>query len=484
MGIVLRQSLNNTLITYIGFGIGAVNTLFLYTHFLTDEYFGLVNVILSASAVIMPVLAFGVPNTLIKYYSSFEDKRTIDGFLTMMLLLPLTLILPIAGLSYLAHDAIGSFLSKENPIVKGYVWYIFLIGVAMAYFEVFYAWARIRMKSVFGNFMKEVFSRLGVTLLLVLVYLKAITIDTFLYALVGLYILRAIMMKIYAFKLRMPKMTFAFPKNKREILVYSALIILGGSAAIVLLEIDKVMLNQYISIENVAYYSVAGFIATVIAVPSRSMHQITYPMTAELMNGKDYPGLKKLYQKSSLTLFIVSGFLFILILLNLNDLYDLLPAAYGNGFIIVFWVGLAKVYDSVLGNNNAIMYNSDYYRSLLAMGVLLAILAIFLNLWLIPKYQLDGAAIASFLAFFIYNTIKLAYVRSKFKMSPFTSETGKVFGLLIFVTVLFQFLEFPFHPILNIALKSLVMTTMYIGVLYRFKISEDVFGVLNRFLGR
>ena len=142
-----------------------------------------------------------------------------------------------------------------------------------------------------------------------------------------------------------------------------------------------------------AYYSVAGFIAMTVAVPSRSMHQITYPLTAELLNKNDKVGLKNLYQRSSLTLFIVSGLLFLIILLNLNDLYEMLPEAYRNGFIIFIWLGLAKIYDAILGNNNSILYNSDYYRAVLVMGVLLAILTILLNLWLIPKFGLDGARI-------------------------------------------------------------------------------------------
>jgi O-antigen/teichoic acid export membrane protein len=484
MGIVLKQSFNNTIITYIGFGVGAINTLFLYTNFLTDDYYGLVNVILSASAVLMPILAFGVPNTLIKYYSSFKDEKTTDGFLTLMLLLPIVLILPIGVVSYFAYDLIGNFLSKENAIVKGYLWYIFWIGVSMAYFEVFYAWARIRMKSVFGNFMKEVFSRIGITFLLLLIYFGIISVETFLKAMVGMYLFRTLIMNWFAFRLRRPVFRLNFPKNMRAILIYSTLIILGGSAAIILLEIDKVMINQFIEIKNVAYYSVAGFIAMVIAVPSRSMHQITYPMTAEYINKGDSVSLKVLYQKSSLTLFIIAGFLFLLILLNLNELYDLLPKPYRDGFMIVFWLGLAKVYDSVIGNNNAIMYNSDYYYSVLAIGVLLAIFAILFNLWLIPKYGLDGAAIASFLAFFIYNTIKLLYVKFKFQMSPFTSETFKVLVLLIAIAAIFYYVRFPFHPVINIVLKSMLMSILYLGVLYRFRISEDVFGMFNRFLKR
>jgi len=482
MGVVFKQSLNNTIVTYLGFGVGAVNVLFLYTNFMSDEYFGLVNVVLSAAMVLMPIMAFGVPNTLIKFYSSFTDDRTTDGFLTLMLFLPLILIVPVAGITYLAHETIGNFLSKENSIVKDYIWPIFWIGTAMAYFEVFYAWARVRMRSVFGNFMKEVFSRVGVTMLLFFLYFDLIPIEAFIPIAVGIYLLRTLIMAIYAFSVRMPRLIFDFPNNTRNILVYSTLIILGGSAAIVLLEIDKVMINQFIEIENVAYYSVAGFIAMVIAVPSRSMHQITYPLTAELLNNKDKPALKELYQRSSLTLYIVSGLLFILILLNLNDLYEMLPEAYRNGFVIFVWLGLAKVYDALLGNNNSILYNSDYYRAILFMGVVLAVLTILLNLWLIPEYGLDGAAIASFSAFFIYNSLKLVYVKSKFGIQPFTNETLKVTALLIALGLTFYFLDFPFHPILNIVLKGILISVLFIGMIYRFKISKDVFGVLTKIL--
>ena len=312
MGIVFRQSVNNTLITYIGFAIGAVNTLFLYTRFLSEEYYGLVGVILSTAALLMPIMAFGVPNTLIKYYSSFkkEDSRS---FLSMMLLLPLIMVVPLALLSYLANEAIGSFLANKNAIVRDYVWHIFLIGLAMAYFEVFYAWCKVQMKTVFGNFMKEVFVRVGVSVLLLLLYADVITVSFFLYALVGLYLLRTVIMKLVAYSLEFPELTIRKSVVTREIFTYSFLIILGGSTAIILLEIDRFMINQFIQINNVAYYTVAIFIATVVAVPSRAMHQITYPLTAEILNQNDEVRLKSLYKKSSLTLFIVAGIIFLLI---------------------------------------------------------------------------------------------------------------------------------------------------------------------------
>ena len=484
MGVVFKQSLNNSIITYLGFGLGALNTLVLYLRFMEPEYYGLLQVVLSASVVIMPLLAFGVPNTLVKFYSGFTDVKSKDGFLTLMLFLPLALMLPIAGITYVVNDSISNFLSKENPIVRGYVWHIFFVAMTMAYFEVFYAWARVHMKSVFGNFMKEIFGRVGQSVLLVLLYFDVISVTSFIDGLVVVYVLRMLFMKIYAYTLYRPRLVFDFPSNTRKILVYSALIILGGSVAIVLLEIDKVMINQFIKIENVAYYSVASFIALVIAVPSRSMHQIMYPLTAELMNKNDLAGLSRLYQKSSLTLYIISGLLFALIFLNLNDLYELLPDAYRNGYIIFVWLGLAKLYDALLGNNNSILYNSDYYRAVLYMGIFLAIVTVLLNVWLIPAYGLDGAAIASFSAFFIYNTVKLIYVKMKFNMLPFTKETVQISVLLAITLLTFYFIRLPFHPIISIMIKSLGITLLYVGVLYKFKISEDVFQVLSKVFGK
>jgi len=483
MGIVFKQSFNNLVITYIGFAIGAMNTLFLYARFLTDTYYGLVSVILATSAILMPLLAFGVPNTLIKFYSGFSDSRSQNGFLFIMLVLPLALIIPIAGISFVANEFIGNFLGQRNIIVKDYVWHIFLIGLAMAYFEVFYSWSRIHMKSVFGNFMKEIFVRVGVSILLFLVYFQMISVDTFLQSLVGLYLLRTIIMKLYAYSLKWPSLNFAIPKNIRSILTYSFLIILGGSSAVILLEIDRFMINQFIEIEKVAYYTVAVFIATVISVPSRAMHQITYPMTAALLNQGDTKGLAVLYQKSSLTLFIVSGLLFVLIVLNLNDLYLLLPETYRGGFSIVFLIGLAKLFDALLGNNNAILYNSDYYKAILILGVFLAACTILFNWALIPRIGILGAALATFLAIFIYNILKLIYVKQKFDLQPFSTDSFKVMGLLILISTVFYFIQFPFHPILNIVLKSILICIVYIGILYRFKISEDVFGILSKFLG-
>ena len=426
MGIIQNQAIKNTLVTYLGFGFGAINTLFLYTQVLEPEYYGLVTFILASGALLMPLMAFGVHNTFVKFYSA-QKEDSIDGFLTLMLVLPLLVCIPLALLTASFQDQIGALLSQKNSLVQDYIWYVYLVGLAMAYFEVFFAWSRVHLKSVFGNFMKEVFARVAATLLLGLYFFEIISLDTFFKALVGVYLARMLVMQGYAYRLRFPKLNFKFPEESRNMFVYSLLIILGGSAAVILLEIDKVMINQFKALENVAYYGVAIYIATVIIVPSRAMHQITYPLTAELLNKRNLLELDVLYKKTSLTLFIASGLLFLLIILNLEDLYTLLPEAYTKGFYIVFLIGLAKVFDSALGNINSILFNSAYYKTILLFGVCLALLTVVLNLWLIPILGIEGAALASFISIFLFNLLKMIFVKLKFGFLPFTKQSFLVF---------------------------------------------------------
>ena len=105
MGIVINQSIKNTVITYIGFGIGAINVIFLYTKFLSESYFGLITFILSTANILMPLMAFGVHNTIVKFYSSFKTRQSQNGFLTLMLFLPLLIILPIGLIGVFAYDS-------------------------------------------------------------------------------------------------------------------------------------------------------------------------------------------------------------------------------------------------------------------------------------------------------------------------------------------------------------------------------------------
>ena len=482
MGIVRSQSFKNTITTYLGFAIGALNTLYLYVFFISDVHYGLISFMLSTANIMMPLMAFGVHNTIVKFYSTFKTKNSLNSFLTLMLFLPLALIIPTGLIGVVAHDAIAGAISQKNPIIGDYIWYIYLAAIAMAYFEVFFAWTKTQMQTVFGNFMKEVSARIGVMLLLFCVYFEWITVETYIVSVVGVYGLRMLIMMFYAFTIRLPVLKFNKIERLSAVLKYSFLIIIAGSIATVILDIDSFMLGLYIPIEKVAYYGVAIYIATVIVVPSRAMQQILQPLTAQYLNANNKVALEDLYIRSSQTLFIIGGLIFLLIVLNINSLYATIPAQFSGGLFVVFLVSMAKLYDCLMGCNNVVLFNSDYYRVVLLFGVILTILTIGLNMIFIPMYGINGSAFATFLAVAVYNTIKIYFVKRKFGMIPFTIDTGKVTVLIMVMAGLFYFWEFPFHPLVNIALKSVLISLIYVVIVFKMKVSDDISAMIQKYL--
>ncbi|MBP7470837.1 MAG: oligosaccharide flippase family protein [Flavobacterium sp.] len=482
MGIVLNQSLKNTIITYIGFAIGGINTIYLYPVFLGATYYALTNYILSSANVIMPLFAIGMQNTLVKFYSQYQTNEERSRFLSFTVLFPLLLIIPMFLVGFYFFDEILYFLSKKNIIVKNYIWLIPFIGLCMAYFEIFYAWLRVHMHSVFGNFIKEVGLRFASLLLLVAVYYGWMTVEGFVYATAVVYLLALLVTMFYAFSIEKPNFQFSIPKNTKEVLVYTFYIILSGSVANLLLDGDKMILNQYMNIENIAYYSVATYIALVISVPSRAMHQIVYPITAKLMHENKHDEMDVLYKKTSINLQMVGGYVMLGIFVNINMLYEMVPEEYAGGILVVFMIGLSKYFDLILGNNNAIIFNTKYYRAVLFLGVLLVVLTVGLNMVFIPIYGIIGSAFATLLSITLYSLAKLLFVVKRLHLYPFTMQTLYSLALTFVLFVAFYFWEFPFNPIISIVLKSILMTIAYVYLNYKFVISTEINEVIDNVL--
>ncbi|MFY0631506.1 MAG: oligosaccharide flippase family protein [Flavobacteriaceae bacterium] len=482
MGIVLKQSFKNIIIVYAAFAIGGINTIFLYTRFLDGDYYGLVTFLLSAANLLMPLTAFGVQYTIVKFFSSYETKLERDKFLSLAMFLPLLIAIPFGFLGTVFYEQISTFLSLKNPIIKDYTYIIYLVAIATAYFEVFYAWSKVQLRSVFGNFIKEMYNRLAVMTLLFCVYFEFISEIEFIYYLTGAYFLRLLIMMLYAFKLYLPKFGLSLPSNYKEIFRYSAYIILAGSAGAILLDIDKVMIPGKEEIALAAYYAVALYIGTAIEAPGRAMLQILQPLTSKAINENNFKEVGKLYQQSSINLFLVGGLLFLLVNLNINEIFKLLPPEYSGGAWVVLLISGAKLYKMFLGINGEIILNSKYYRILLPLGLGMALSATLLNDWLIDLYSTNGAAISTLIVVLFFNSIKLWYVKKKFSLVPYSQKTLLLLVLIVLFFCAFHFIEFSFHPIINIGLKSFLIVIGYIIIVKQLNISEDINKVLKKYL--
>jgi O-antigen/teichoic acid export membrane protein len=192
--------------------------------------------------------------------------------------------------------------------------------------------------------------------------------------------------------------------------------------------------------------------------------------------------LNELYKKSAINLQVIGGFIMLLIFVNIKEMYHLIPKDYSGGIAVVFMIGLSKFYDVMLGNNNSIIVNTHYYRTVLLFGVFTVVLMIVLNMIFIPMYGIEGSAFATLLTVAIYNTIKLFFVVKKMDLYPFTNKTLYSLAIIGLCFLLFYFWDFSFNTLINIALKSVLISGLYIVLIYKTRLSEEINNVVDKYL--
>ncbi|WBX72147.1 lipopolysaccharide biosynthesis protein [Tenacibaculum retecalamus] len=499
MGIVLRQSLKNTIIIYLGFLIGGINTIYLYARFLKDEYYGLAMYVFAASNLLMPVIALGIQFTIIKFFVAYKTKKEKDSFLSSVLFLPLLIALPVGFGWNFFHNLIMEYVAKSNVegnlIIENYTVYIYVIAVACAYFEVFYSWAKVQMQSVFGNVLKELYNRAAIMILLFAVSFELITKQDFLFYMTFAYVVRTALMMLYAFKLYTPTITLSLPSNFKEVLRYTFYIVLAGSAGAFVLDIDKVMIPGKDGLATAAYYGVALFIGTFIEAPSRAMGQILQPLTSKSINENNDKETRSLYEKSSINLLLVGGLFFILVNCNVDELFKIMPNKnYAGGGLVVLLISMAKLFLMSLGNNGAIIQNSKFYKITMPVGLGMAFMVYYLNIFFYNDIGMgtEGLALATLLTVLFFNTFKLWFVSSKLNMFPYTKKTLKM--LLIIAVLFFGFYYWnfsipqfsikstPIDPIINIILKSILIVVVYVFVVIKLAVSEQMNNLVGRYI--
>ncbi len=480
MGIVFKQTSWNIVTITVAILIGGINTLYFYPEFLREQYYGLVVFLLATSNLLQPLMSFGAQHTIIKFFSSFKNIKEKDEFLSSIIFLPLFFILPVCFLVVQFHDLIAEFISVKNPIIKSYVWVIFLVSFATSYFEVFYAWSRVQFKSIFGNILKEIYPRIAVFILLFLVSIDILTKENFVWWLTGLYYIRLIIMIIYSLFLYTPKFSVKIPNNFKEILSYSIYILLAGSAASFLIDIDKYMIPQKQAISQTAYYAVAVFIATVVEIPGRAMFQIINPLVAKALNEENFIELKNLYSQSSENLLIVCGLFFLLINLNIDSFYMLLNnQEYSNASLVVLIISSAKLIQMSFGCGPAILATSKFYKITLPFSIAMAVSVYFLNDYLIDLYGINGAAISTFIVLLIFTVLKIIYIKYKVKLQPFNFNSIKILSSILLIYFFNSYINLEFSPLIEIIIRSVIILMTYLLIIYFFGVSKKMKDLLN-----
>ncbi|MEO8233559.1 MAG: oligosaccharide flippase family protein [Ignavibacteriota bacterium] len=491
MGIVIRQSIKTTVVSYIGFAIGYLNTLLLFPLVLSKEQIGLTRLLISVSFLFATFASLGAGNIPTKFFPYFRDEsKQHNGILSFLLSIGLAGFSLFVVVFILLKDVIFNIYSKNSPLLLEYFFYFIPFTLIVVLTTIFESYLIVQQKPILPAFVREVFIRLLMMLGLTAIYFGFFTFSSFANSIIIYYLLGLLVLVLYIKreKILFLKPNFQIIKSKhfKEMLVFAGFVIMGNASATIIVNIDSLMLSAYSGLGSAGIYTIAFFIAAVIEIPKRSISQVVIPIVSQANKDGDIPKLKELYQKTSLNQLIVGGLIFLGIWCNVENIFKLIPHGeiYVQGKWVVFFIGLSKLFDMATGVNQEIVGTSKYYKIDLLFYLFLVVIAVITNYLFIPIYGITGAAIASAISIFLFNTIRYLFLFKVFKIQPFSFNTLKVLAIFL-LTLLISHLIPPFNNfIFDLILRSLVVLFLFGGLVLLLKISEDVQIVVNSIIGR
>ena len=133
MGIVIRQSIKASIVSYAGAVIGMVSTIFIYPFFLTPELIGLNRILVDSAFLFAFVAQIGIPNAIIRFSPQLKKKGLIREAYRYALLLPIISFVFFGTLVFLGKDSLQGLFTENSPLFSKYFLLIIPFGLICLY---------------------------------------------------------------------------------------------------------------------------------------------------------------------------------------------------------------------------------------------------------------------------------------------------------------------------------------------------------------
>ena len=484
MGIVIRQSLKASIVTYLGTAIGTFNVIFLYNQFLNQNEVGLIaGALVSIPLIFASFTQLGIPQLAVRFFPHFDDpKNGHNGFFTFLLISPL-FGLSLFTLGYIGlRETFHSIYADTSPLLPRYFYYIIPLTASFLYMAILEAYARVHLRIVVPAIIRELLLRLSNSALILGFGLGYLNLDQLVLGITLSYAFAVIGLLIYIKQLKRfyTRFDFSFLRKPvfNEMLQYGGWVILAGASFTLIQHVEKIMLPAYAGgLGTTAVFDINSRMGLMIAIPRNVIAAISTPILAQAWKREDHAQIADIYKKSSANLLLVGCFLFLGIWCNLDFIYQIIPnhEVYEAGKWVVLMVGISKVIDMGTGLNSEILINSKYYRYDLVFYLILAIGIVVGNLIFIPMYSYNGAALASLIALGGYNAIKYFFLWNKMGMQPFDIKTlGIILCSIVIGYIVLAIPVFSDNWFLNVGIRSSAVTVLFFLACWAFNLSPDI----------
>jgi O-antigen/teichoic acid export membrane protein len=471
MGVIRRQGIWESLISYLGIGLGMVSMLWIYPQAYSTEELGLVRFLIDIPVVVVPVLALCSGDIAIRYFPRFRDKaRQHNGLLFFVLSLALAgfLIFLLSGLLF--QNTLDGYF-REQSALQGRFWvYILPLALFSLLSWVMTAYCVNFSKLAFPSVLHNIVLKAGLMCLAVLYWKKYIGMPEMVWGLLLLYATVLAGMFVYLAVIGELNLRPDFGKFDstfvRDLRSFWGVQFMATLLFVLATRIDILVLATFSTLSNTAVFSFGNFIATVIDVPKKSLDKAMLAPLMDALAKDDLNKVEILYKQTSINQLVAGIALFACIWSSIDYLYAIMEkgADYAPGKWIVLMIGIGRLFDMATGINSHILGFSKFYKAHLYILSIMALVNIALNYFLINAFGMNGVGAATMIALILYNLLKMWYIWSKWRIQPFTRQTFLTVLVAAAACLLCALLPDFSHPLANIVVNSLLFAVFYWGI--------------------
>lgn len=481
MGIVIRQSIKSSAMSFLGIVIGAFTTLWLMPRFLTMEQKGVLDLLLALAVSIATFSHLGAANIADRFFPIFKNKaQKHHGYLVFLLTYAGLGFLLYASLYFIFKSFLLTIYTGEKAQINHYYYHVIIFTGIWVLTLIFEAYLRIHLRIAIPTFFREVLIRLITLGTIVVFALGFISFEqvVIIYILGFVVALSGLILYTKHLKILFVKTEFSFINKKllKDITTYGSFLMIGGAGSIIISKIDVLMIPYFLGEGALGIYTISYYLGGVIEIPKKMISQISNPLISQAWADNNLRQIQEVYQKSALNQFLVGAFIFLGIWCNIDNIFAIIPQSetLKVGKYVVLFVGISKLIDMITGVNQEIISQSKYYKFNFVMMLLLAFLIIITNLIFIPWFGMTGAALATTLSFLIFNLIKFWFLWIKWKFQPFSLGMLKAFVVFGGILLLMYFLPQQESYFVDILIRSSIITFIFGVSTIGWKISSDI----------
>ncbi|RLJ09144.1 MAG: hypothetical protein DRP13_01050 [Candidatus Aenigmatarchaeota archaeon] len=473
--------------TIISKFLSFVYRIFIARYFGVEEY-GIFSMALALLSFFMIIVLLGLPQGITRYVSYYKSKGSeakVKGTILDSFKLSLIVSVILAFLLFLISDTIAFYLfhdttGKITTLIR-------IMSLSLPFFSLFMlsTSASVGFKKIEHRVYTEYISQ-NLLKLVFTVFFGLIGLGVFGIGLAWtLAIILTSFLSLYLLNKTFPliKKTIKSHPMKKELLHFSMPLLFAGFLGTIVSYTDTVMLGFFTTPKEVGIYNAALPIAQLLMVPSALLSSLLLPVLSEMYAKKKTLAIKKIYKTITRWSFYLSFPLLVTILFfSQQILIVTFGEIYIKGSTALIILSMGFFLNFTLIHVVNVMSLMKKTTKVLHLSIVAAFTNFLLNLFLIPVWNIEGAATASFTSYLIIFILSLIWINKNLHMFPLEFAyvksilAGCFAGFSIFFIKDIFYLNFFFAIVL-----SLLLLIIYVFILLFFKsfLKEDIEIILS-----